>query len=248
MRSLSFIFVVIFAVSVSAQSRSVTVSFNEGTKLANAGEFERALSNYRAALGEVESVRSDNDFLARLHYNLGVCEYQLNHPRKAIEEFDVAIKMKGGNYSRAFYALGMAESARENWRGAQLAFLEALELDKTNGEAWFDLAFAYLEEGNFAAAEAAFRNSIIHKSIDLASSHNNVGVFLALKGEFSSAEKEFETALKSSAGKLVEARNNIEYCRARDRERSGLMERGGLKITNHRLQRTAPQAGGESQR
>lgn len=232
MRSLSLIFVLTIAVSVSAQSPSVTPSFNEGTKLANAGEFEKALSSYRVTLGEVESVRLDKDLLARLHYNLGVCEYQLNHPGKAIEEFELAIKMKGGNYSRAFYALGMAESARANWEGARAAFLEALELNRTNGEAWFDLAFIYLEEGNFTAAEAAFRNSIIHKSIDLASSHNNVGVLLALRGDFSSAEKEFETALKSSGGKLVEARNNLEYCRARDRQRSRLLARGGLEITD----------------
>ena len=231
MRNLSLIFLFLFAVSVSAQSPSVTRSFSEGTRLANAGEFEKALSSYRAALGGSESVRSDNDFLARLHYNLGVCEYRLNRPDKAIEEFNLAIKIKAGNYARAFYALGMAESARENWQGARLAFLETLELNGTNGEAWFDLAFAYLEEGNFTAAETAFRNSIIHKSVDTALSHNNVGVFLALRGEFSSAEKEFETALKSSGGKLVLARNNLEYCRARERERSGLSARGGLEIT-----------------
>src|SRR2546426_7946380 len=109
MRTLSFIFVFLFAVSVSAQSPSVTRSFNEGTKLANSGEFEKALSSYRAVLGGTKSVGSDNDFLARLHYNLGVCEYRLNRPDKAIEEFDLAIKIKGGNYWRAFYALGMAE-------------------------------------------------------------------------------------------------------------------------------------------
>jgi Flp pilus assembly protein TadD len=231
MRYLSFILVLFFAVSVSAQSSSAMRSFREGTRLANAGQFERALSSYRAALGESESVRSDNDFLASLHHNLGVCEYRLNRLENAIEEFKLAITMKGGNYSRAFYALGMAESARENWQGARLAFLQALKLNRTNGEAWFDLAFTYLEEGNFADAEAAFRNSIVHKSIDVAWSHNNVGVFLALRGEFSSAEKEFETALKLSGGKLTLARNNLEYCRARERERPGLLTMGELEIT-----------------
>lgn len=230
MRNLGFFFMLLFAVSVSAQSPSVPVSFREGTKLANAGEFVKALSSYRAVLIEADSVRSDNDSLARLHYNLGVCQYRLNHPEEAAEEFHLAIKLKGGNYSRAFYALGMAESARGNWPGARLAFLETLKLDGTNGEAWFDLAFAYLEEGNFTAAEAAFQNSIIHKSVDSALSHNNVGVFLALRGQFSSAAEEFETALKSSGGKLVLARNNLEYCRARERERLGLLARGGLEM------------------
>jgi Tfp pilus assembly protein PilF len=228
MRILSFIFVLLFGINVSAQ-QSAMRWFNEGTKLANVGEFAGALSSYRAALNDAERERSDNDFLARVHYNLGVCQYQLNHPESAIEEFHLAIKLKGGRYSRAFYALGMAESARKNWPGARMAFLETLRLDGTNGEAWFDLAFAYFQEGNLANAEAAFRNSIIHKSIDSAWSHNNVGVFLALRDEFSSAEKQFETALKSSGGRLLQARNNLEYCRARKREHLGLVARTGLE-------------------
>src|SRR5262245_49719205 len=230
MRILWCVFLLLFAVSVSAQP-SGTRSFNEGTKLANVGEFERALSSYRAALTDAERVRPDNDVLARLHYNLGVCEYHLNRPERAVDEFHLAVKMKGGNYSRAWYALGMAESARENWPGARLAFLESLRLDQTTGEAWYDLAFAYVQDGDFVNAEAAFRNSIMHKSIDSAWSHNNVGVFLALRGEFSSAEREFEAALKSSGGRLLEARNNLEYCRARKREHFGLLARGGLQST-----------------
>ena len=228
MRILWCVFLLLFAVSVSAQP-SVTRSFNEGTKLANVGEFERALSSYRAALSDAERVRPNTDFLARLHYNLGVCEYQLNRPERAVDEFHLAIKMKGGNYPRALYALGMAESARENWPGARLAFLDSLRLDRTNGEAWYDLAFAYVQDGDFVNAEAAFRNSIIHSSIDSAWSHNNIGVFLALRGEFSSAEKEFEAALKSSGGRLVQARNNLEYCRARQRKHLGLVARRGLE-------------------
>src|SRR6185369_12861346 len=144
-----------------------------------------------------------------------VCEYHLNHPERAAEEFKVAIKLKGGNYSTAFYALGMAESAQENWQGARRAFLESLRLNRSNGEVWFDLAFVDLAAGDFGGAEADFRNSIIYKSIDSAWSHNNVGVLLALRGDLSEAQKEFETALAASDGKLIEARNNLEYCRSR---------------------------------
>jgi Tfp pilus assembly protein PilF len=226
MRTLAFVLGLLFAASVSAQP-SLTRSFNDGTRLANLGEFERALSGYRAALDDAERVHRNYDYLARLHYNLGVCEYQLNRLERAVDEFQLAIKMKGGNYSRALYALGMAESARRNWLAARLAFLDSLSMDKTNGEAWFDLAFAYLQEGDFANAEAAFRNSIIHKSIDSAWSHNNIGVFLALRGECSSAEKEFETALKSSGGRLTQVRNNLEYCRAHRREHLRLLARTG---------------------
>jgi tetratricopeptide (TPR) repeat protein len=230
MRLLSLVFVLGFVVSVPAQPQSVTSLLNQGTKFATAGEYEKALSRYGAALSGAESTRLDNDHLARLHYNLGVCEYHLRHPERAIEELNLAIKLKG-DYARAFYVLGMAESSRANWQAARLAFLESLRLDRSNGEPWFDLAFAYYAEGDFAAAEAAFRNSIIHRSIDSAWSHNNVGVFLALRGEFSSAETEFEAALKASDGNLVGARNNLEYCRARERERSRLLGKRELGTT-----------------
>jgi len=213
MRILSFIFVLAFVASSPAQPRRAMLQINQATELAKNGEFEKALSRYREALDGSENNLLDSDHLARLHYNLGVCEYHLHHPERAVEELKVAIKLKGGNYATAFYALGMTESARANWPGARLAFLESLRLNRSNGEAWFDLAFVDLAAGDFTGAEADFRNSIVYKSIDSAWSHNNVGVLLALRGVLSEAQKEFETALEASGGKLIEARNNLEYCR-----------------------------------
>src|SRR5438445_1820257 len=114
MRTLSFIFLLIFAVGVSAQSASVSRPFNEGTRFANSGEFEKALSSYRAASEAAKNDSVDSNYLARLHYNLGVCEFRLGHNEQAVAEFDQAIKLRNGDYPRAYYAVGMAESAGEN--------------------------------------------------------------------------------------------------------------------------------------
>ena len=84
-----------------------------------------------------------------------------------------------------------------------------------NGEAWFDLAFAHLALGDVESAAAAFERSIRHGSIDAALGHNNVGVIQAMKGEFQSAERQFEQAIALSGGHLVEAKHNLEFCRAR---------------------------------
>ena len=51
---------------------------------------------------------------------------------------------------------------------------------------------------------AAFQNAIALKSVNYADAHNNLGVISALKHDFQSAEKEFETALIESGGKSVE--------------------------------------------
>ena len=128
----------------------------------------------------------------------------------------------------------MAQSERENWKGAQRAFLEAVKRDNRNGEAWFDLAFAYIAGGDLTAAESAFRNSIVHKSIDSILGHNNVGVLLAIRGEYAAAEREFETALKASGGSLIEAKNNLEYCRAHHSERAALVAGTGFEYTGRK--------------
>ncbi len=214
MRTLSFIFVLVFAVGISAQSTLVRQPFRTGTKFAKAGKFEKALSSYLAAVEAAKSETVSDEFLAKLHYNIGVCEYRLDRAGKAVKELEQAVELTTGLYPRAFYALGMAESARKNWPKARLAFLKAVRSNKTDGEAWFDLAFAYLGENDLANAEAAFRNAVAYKSIDAPLGHNNIGVMLALRGETAAAIKEFETALRSTDGKLAEAKSNLEYCRA----------------------------------
>jgi len=234
MRILSFIFTLAFAIGVSAQSLSVTKPFHEGTKFANSGDFERALSRYHAAFDAARREVIDSDHLAKLHYNLGVCEFRLGHNEQAIAEFDQAIKLKKGDYAIASYALGMAESARENWGAARLAFLRAIRSNKQNGEAWFDLAFAYLGEGDLTGAEIAFQNSITYNSVDLALSHNNVGAILAVRGDLAAAEKEFEAAVRASGGKLTEAKRNLDYCRSRAAKLVAAMVTSGFAYTGRR--------------
>jgi len=212
MRILSFIFIIAFAVSVSAQMPSVKKSFENGTEAAQSGNYEKALEDYRKAILLSESDETGNDFLAKIYFNIGVCLYHLNRQTEAVEVFNKAIESSGGNYQKAFYALGMAEAKLKNRRKAVAALREAVRLTKTDGEAWFDLGLVLLEEKNFEEAEKAFQNSIRYKSIASADAHNNLGVILALKGDFASAEKEFKVALRKSSGKSIEAQNNLQFC------------------------------------
>ncbi|CAN5721331.1 hypothetical protein BH24ACI1_BH24ACI1_07590 [soil metagenome] len=213
MRILSLFLTVVFAVSVSAQTPLVNQIFDEGTQAARVGNYENAIENYRRAilLAEVETV-TDN-FLAKIHFNIGVCLYKLKQTTEAAEEFTEAIKLSRRSYQKAFYALGMAQSDLKNWREAADAFREAINLKKKDGEAWFDLGLVLLEEKDFESAEKAFRNAIKFKSIGAADAHNNLGVILALRTDFPSAESEFKTALIESNGKSVEASNNLRFCK-----------------------------------
>lgn len=215
MRTMTFIFIAVFtlAISVSAQTNLTNRAFENGTRAAQAKEYEKAIADYRRAILFSETEKRTDDFLAQIHFNVGVCYYQLKNFTKAVEEFAEAIKLSKRTYQRAFYALGMAYGDLGNWRKAAGAFRQAVDLKPNDGEAWFDLAMVLLEEKEFDAAERAFRKSIKYKSTGAADAHNNLGVILALQHNFSHAENEFKTALTVSNGKSVVARNNLQFCR-----------------------------------
>lgn len=214
MRKLSFLFVIVFALVANVAAQTVKQSFEEGTRAANNAEYEKALESYRKAILYTESEKTGADFLARIHFNIGVCLFHLKQNAAAVGEFNRSIVLSKRGYQKAFYVLGMAQAKLKNWRKAENAFREAIALKKDDGEAWFDLGLVLLEKKDFRAAEKAFQNSIRYKTIAAADAHNNIGVIQAMKGDFRAAEKEFEAALLESKGESVIARNNLEFCKS----------------------------------
>lgn len=215
MRLFLFVFVVFLtlAISVSAQTPLTNRSFENGMRAAQIGEFEAAIKNYRKAILFSETEKPGDDALAKIHFNIGVCLFNLKQTTEAAAEFTEAIKLSRRNYQKAFYALGMAESDLKNWRKAETAFREAIKLEKDDGEAWFDLGLVLIAEKDFDAAAKAFHNAVKYESIAVSDAHNNLGVIFALKNDFLIAESEFKTALIQSSGKSIEARNNLQFCK-----------------------------------
>lgn len=213
MRILSIIFSVVLAVSVSAQTPLAQQAFDEGTQKAQTGNYESAIKDYQTAVLLSQSGKKNDDFLARVHFNLGVCLFHLQRNDEAVKELTEAINLRRGKYQKAFYALGMAHGAMKNWQPAETAFRQAVALKNNDGEAWFDLALVLLEAKDFNAAEIAFQNAVKYESIGSADAHNNLGVIYALRNDFSAAEKEFKTALIESNGKSIEAHNNLQFCK-----------------------------------
>lgn len=211
-----WIFVLCILLTTTVSAQTTATAFEKGTRAANAGNYQKALEHYRDALEQFRSARDlSADFTAQIHYNIGVCFYHLNQPAAAIQEYAAAIKLSNGNYQKAFHAKAMAEVELKNWQAARKDFEEALLLNQRDGESWFDLAMVFVAEKDYQRAAAAFKESIANKSISSPAGHNNLGVILAFKGSFSSAQKEFETALFESKLTLIEAKKNLEFCRAR---------------------------------
>lgn len=117
MRILSFVFLFVFALNISAQSTKVDTLLSEGTRHANAGRFDAALKSYKTALSVAETKYAGNEYRARLHYNIGVCYFQLGQFKFAENEFKSAVLLKT-DFARAHYALGMAEARRRKWKTA----------------------------------------------------------------------------------------------------------------------------------
>lgn len=199
--------------TTAAQTPALKKSFVEAVETARRGEFETASEKFRRVLFIAETEKVSDEFLAKIHFNLGVCFYRLKFSEKSIGEFTEAIKLSRREYSRAFYALGMAESDLKNFDKAETAFLSALKSDKTNGETWFDLGMVYLEKTEFEKAVKAFEKAVKFKSISASDAYNNLGVIAALRYEFDSAERHFENALKLSGDQSKTARNNLQFCR-----------------------------------
>ena len=206
MRILSFIFVIFLAISASAQTSEIKQNFDEATKRANAKDFENALVIYQNLAGI--SQNEAKEFRAKIHFNIGVCLYQLKNRSKAISEYEVAVLLNP-RYEKAFYALGMAHFELDNFEKAEKAFINSLKINAKNGETWFDLAFVYLKQENFDAAETAFQNAVKFNSVAAADAHNNLGVIAALRHDFETAEKQFKLALGNSS----EAKNNLQFCK-----------------------------------
>lgn len=207
------IFILLISSSAAVQAQTAKQSFKKATQAARAGNYEQARSLYQKALETTDS-NASQIFLTRIHYNLGVCFFHSNQPAQAVKEYERAIELSNGNYVKAFRALGLAQRELTNWKAAKDALVKAVRVSgERDGDAWFDLAMVLIEEKDFAIAADAFRQAIKNKTVAAAASHNNLGVILALDGEFPAAEKQFQIALEKSDGKFREAKNNLDFCR-----------------------------------
>jgi Flp pilus assembly protein TadD len=213
MRIFIFFIVLLSAVTAFGQSRETAEFFEAGIASSRAGEHKQALTKFAEVLTRTSTEKASNKFLAKVHYNLGVSRYQLGRLAPAVVDFEKAIALANGRYEKASYALGLTLTELGDLAKAERAFLGALSANKRNGEAWFDLAFVYLNRKEYTVAETAFSNAIKFGTVDNAIGHNNLGVLLVIKGDVSAAERHFRNAIAASSGTFHGAVMNLEKCR-----------------------------------
>ncbi|MBA2737009.1 MAG: tetratricopeptide repeat protein [Pyrinomonadaceae bacterium] len=210
------IFIIFVTVAVAQTNDDGGEAYNRGTQAAQAGNFRLAKMYYETALDAVKREKFGAPTVdeAKIRYNLGVCAFRVNNSAEAVKHLQQAIDLSGKKYQKAFYALGMAETALENWKAAREAFRSAINLKNDDGEAWFDLALVFVREKNYEDAAEAFRAAIKHGASNIAASHNNLGVISAFGGDPNQAEREFQIAVSESEGKFAIASRNLQILRA----------------------------------
>lgn len=212
MRVLIFIYILAFS-AFAQETIFVKQTYEAANSAAREKRYEQAIKQYRMTILRAETEHLKDALLAKIHFNIGVCLYHLKRTDEAVAEYAAAIKLSKRQYQRAFYALGMAQKDLRHWREAAAALRDALKIDRTDGEAWFDLAMIYLQAEEFTSAEKAFAKSIKHKSVNAPDAHNNLGVIAAFADDWATAEKKFETALLASEGRLTAAAKNLRFCK-----------------------------------
>jgi len=216
---------------------------NLGILLAEKGDQEGAIGDYRRALGLAPAY-------AYAHYNLGNSLMAVGRAGEAAGQYEEALRFRPQDPSIHFN-LGNALAKERRPLEATAQFREALRIDPSRADAWFNLADALMQSGDTAQATDAYAHAVLLRP-DFADARVNYGNVLAQAGRLDDAIRELREALRlepgaadihnnlggvlAEAGRLAEARAQFEdalrlkpdYPEARDNlERVRALEQAG---------------------
>lgn len=225
----SLILMVGAGATANGQGRDAADHFQLGNLAYNRGQYQLAITEYQQVLSEIGGNRS------AAHYNIGVCYQHMERLNAALDHYKSAIDMREGRYPVASYALGVTLEELGRLEEAKEAFRQAIRASGgSNAAATFEIGLISHAQGDFAAAARAYKEAMIGSvGKNAASCHNNLGIVLAVSGNYREAEHEFMVALKQSHGKLVEAGQNLALCKQLYAAPALLAE---LRVSNTRMQ------------
>ena len=154
-----------------------------------AGEFDRALVNYRAVIER-------NELNAEAHNNLGLLYHAKGLSDDAISEFQRAIFIDG-QYAKAHNNLGVVLLSQGGVEEAAAEFRMALTLDPANAESMVNLALAQRADGQLDTARATLLGAL-DVDTQSAPSHYNLALIYDETGDASNAIEHYRSFLQHS--------------------------------------------------
>ncbi len=150
----------------------VRLSFLEGMKLLEDGNYEEALQAFERMLGQEEN--------PEIYYNIGYIKTVKEEYTEAIEAFRKATKLDRyfakayEAMGRAFKALGKAESAAESLKKAAEIYMSNEKEEQAEG----------------------ILNEILEENPDTINVYNTLGVLYRKRGDYQAALQQYQKALK----------------------------------------------------
>jgi tetratricopeptide (TPR) repeat protein len=114
------------------------------------------------AAAEMLAQRKPADSSAAIDFVLANLQFQNNDLEGAIASYGSALE-KFPDFRRAHKNLGLLRVQTSHYRGGVEHLSRAIELGERDGRAYGLLGYCYVNLENFLAAEAAYRNAILHQ-------------------------------------------------------------------------------------
>ncbi len=181
-----------------------------GSALADKGEFDRAIAEFREAL------RLEPDS-ASAHENLGLALASHQEPEEAVVHLRRSVQLDPGS-GRAHYALANILLAAGQYEGAIDELRASLRVTPDSVEIHDGLGIVLASQGKLDEAVDEFRASLRLRPIS-AGAHNNLGMALASQGKLDAAIDEFHQALALQP-EFAEARQNLTTALQRRQRRT----------------------------
>lgn len=194
---------------------------------------------YQVALGQLEQARESEAAGCEVFYLTGKCHLELGNYEQAGVNFRRAIALDS-RHAPSYNGLGLVHDRLGEREKAWEAYGKAIELNPAGAEFHSNLGFSKLLAGKPREAEKHLRDSLqlnpnlkvaannlafccalqgryseafalLQAHGSLAAALNNLGAFFQLNGDFESAARHYQSALKMNQD-LREARENLAAC------------------------------------
>ena len=161
---------------------------SQGVALCAAGDFPRAIAEFREAL----RLRPN---LVQARSGLGLALYLMGDVDSAIEEYRATLRLQP-DLAQARVNLATALMVKHEWTAARAELQAALNLQPDAVQAHYNLAVVRYTLGDIAGAIEAYRAALRLKP-DYADVHYNLGLMLKLTNQEADAAQEFLVAARA---------------------------------------------------